>query len=205
MKDATHSCASVEWFTPPDIIEAARECMGGIDLDPASCKAANDLVVKSARFYCEADDSLARSWDARSVWLNPPSPPRAWWEELAGTVGSAFARACYMAYSIEQLQQSQGWAGPSMLSYPLCVPRKRVAYFTTNRNHALAIVRRVEEGKADPSDAALWRRFLAYMNAEPDALSPGAQPTHASAIVGLCVDPAKFRKAFSPIGDVVNC
>jgi phage N-6-adenine-methyltransferase len=59
-----------EWYTPPDIIEAAREVMGGIDLDPASCELAQSNV-KAKRFYTVDDDGLAKKW-AGNVWLNPP-------------------------------------------------------------------------------------------------------------------------------------
>ena len=59
-----------EWNTPPAVIEAARDCMGGIDLDPASNEIAQKLV-QAKRYYTEKDDGLAQRWTGR-VWLNPP-------------------------------------------------------------------------------------------------------------------------------------
>ena len=44
--------------------------MGSIDLDPASCEAAN-AVVRAAEFYAEAQDGLMLPWHG-NVWLNPP-------------------------------------------------------------------------------------------------------------------------------------
>jgi len=59
-----------EWYTPPDLIEAARDVMGSIDLDPASCETAQ-ANVKAKRFYTIDDDGLANNWTG-NVWLNPP-------------------------------------------------------------------------------------------------------------------------------------
>lgn len=61
----------VSFGTPPEILEAARECMGGIDLDPASSEAFN-RKVKANNYYTEQDDALSLRWKACSVWLNHP-------------------------------------------------------------------------------------------------------------------------------------
>lgn len=58
------------YHTPPLYIEAARRVMGGIDLDPASSREAN-LVVMAEGIYTYEDDGLAHDWHGR-IWLNPP-------------------------------------------------------------------------------------------------------------------------------------
>ena len=61
-----------EWFTPAAIIEAARTCMGGIDLDPASCAKANE-TVRATRYLTADDDALnvELRWHGR-IFCNPP-------------------------------------------------------------------------------------------------------------------------------------
>lgn len=59
-----------EWFTPAKYVDAAREVMGGIDLDPATNPAAQEWI-QAGQFFTRADDGLSKEWHGR-VWLNPP-------------------------------------------------------------------------------------------------------------------------------------
>ena len=59
-----------EWYTPSKYIEAARQVMGTIDLDPASCELANQ-TVKASRYYTKEDNGLSKEWYG-NVWCNPP-------------------------------------------------------------------------------------------------------------------------------------
>lgn len=65
------SSGKVNYYTPADILEAARKTMGGwIDLDPASDEIGN-RSVKAIKYYAEADDGLSKPWFGK-VWLNHP-------------------------------------------------------------------------------------------------------------------------------------
>ncbi|MBU2763714.1 DNA N-6-adenine-methyltransferase [Acidithiobacillus caldus] len=61
---------SDEWYTPDYILDAARAVLGDIDLDPASCAAANE-VVRARQFFDKTQDGLQQDWQG-TVWLNPP-------------------------------------------------------------------------------------------------------------------------------------
>ena len=66
-----------EWYTPPFIIEKAREVLGGIDLDPASNATAQQWI-RATHYFTKDDDGLRQSWfisgvgGAITVWCNPP-------------------------------------------------------------------------------------------------------------------------------------
>lgn len=62
--------SDTDWYTPPEIITAARNVLGRIDLDPASSSEANDVILADT-FFTEEDDGLTRQWTGR-VWMNPP-------------------------------------------------------------------------------------------------------------------------------------
>lgn len=64
------SSENAEWYTPAVYIEAARQLMGGIDIDPASNELAN-TIVQATTYYDQHTNGFTKRWPGR-VWLNPP-------------------------------------------------------------------------------------------------------------------------------------
>lgn len=67
---STMSSTTFECYTPARYVDAAREVLGDIDLDPASSAEANE-TVRAATYYDEEADGLEQPWFGR-VFLNPP-------------------------------------------------------------------------------------------------------------------------------------
>jgi ParB family chromosome partitioning protein len=73
--------ANQERYTPPEWIEPVHKTLRQIDLDPASCRAAN-RVVRARRFYTQVEDGLEQEWQGR-LYINPPFKGFcAWMEKL---------------------------------------------------------------------------------------------------------------------------
>lgn len=141
-----HSSKSVEHYTPVPIVEAARTVLGEIDLDPASCSLANE-VVQAAAFYGPGGlgpDGLAEPWCGR-VFLNPPggcvpaayrgmgtsSNAALWWGRLASSWQEGeIEAAIFVGFTLEILRSAQALDVPQPLDFPLCVPSSRIAFDT---------------------------------------------------------------------------
>jgi hypothetical protein len=136
-----HSSDSVEHYTPPAIVEAARLTMGGIDLDPASCAEANE-VVKAPWFFSR--EGLDREWRSRvkpndgprRVFLNPPggkvgkrSSAVVWWEKLINEwLDGNVSQAVYVCFNLEVLNTTQASPSPC-LDFPICYFRSRPRFW----------------------------------------------------------------------------
>ena len=66
------SCNSgnFEWYTPLEYVEAAREVMGSINVDPATTEQVNKNI-KAKIFYTKETDGITKEWKG-NIWMNPP-------------------------------------------------------------------------------------------------------------------------------------
>lgn len=112
----------VEFYTPAKIIEATRETMGRIDLDPASSAKANENV-KANTFFTKEDDGLSAQWWGH-IWMNHPfgrGVNELWINKLVSEFESGRTeQACCITFA----STSEGWFRP-LLKRPQCflVPR----------------------------------------------------------------------------------
>ena len=118
------SQGTVEWYTPPWIIDLARRLMGGIDLDPASSDKAQE-TVRAARFYTQIEDGYSKPWSGR-VWLNPPfdDTPR-WVRRLSAAYED---KDVTQAVLLVNSAPGYVWWEDLYRAYPVCLLRERVRF-----------------------------------------------------------------------------
>jgi ParB family chromosome partitioning protein len=123
------STGNVEWYTPPDLVEAARDTLGGIDVDPASCAEANK-VVKATRYFTAQDDGLSQPWSGR-CWLNPPFA-RGLVEPFADKLlASLDAGSVSAAITLTNNATETGWFQRLFArASAACFPEKRVRFWS---------------------------------------------------------------------------
>lgn len=200
--DAQHTVDSSEWFTPPTYVALGRAALGGrIDLDPASCVVAQ-TIVRAGRFFTIEDDGLEQDWNfARTIWLNPPNPPRPWAEKLKRWHEETGGRAIFEAYSLGVLGMSSNWILPNgLVGWPTVLLRRRIDHWTSPVERLRSFARQAERRTltAREVETVDWLRTL-----EPTALVKGASPSHDSAFVGVGLSVAEMREHFGSLGPVV--
>jgi ParB family chromosome partitioning protein len=149
--NSIYSSDSEEWYSPAAYVKAARNVMGGIDLDPASCALANQ-VVQAARYFSKDDNGLAQEWTCTSLWCNPPygrlgtdrqrGQTELWVEKLiaehqAGHVEQAILLVNAYLY--------KRWFARLLWGYLVCLPTGRLEFWNARGKagrspHASALV-----------------------------------------------------------------
>lgn len=127
------SSESNEWYTPAQYIEAARQVMGSITLDPASNLIANK-TVKAESIFTIDDNGLKQSWYG-NVWLNPPYGFSEDNRESNQAVWTARLVEEYKAGNVEQAVllvnavTDRQWFKP-LWDYPLCFTDHRIKFYS---------------------------------------------------------------------------
>src|SRR5260370_39698849 len=128
-----------EWYTPAKYIEAARDVMGNIELDPASCAIANK-TVKAERYFTKEQNGLLQEWKAHSLWLNPPYGRSAKMQGQHLSTIKLFVDKCLDAYQNGDVLQAiilattevnAKWFYP-LWQYTICFPDHRVNFIMEN-------------------------------------------------------------------------
>lgn len=113
-----------EMLTPAVYLEAARLLMDGIDLDPASSKAANALV-QSRVFYSPEENGLIQPWSG-NVWLCPPTDnPKEWANKLFYDYEAGKVQQAVMLLDSKHIGAE--WFQP-FFDYALCVTDHKIHF-----------------------------------------------------------------------------
>lgn len=82
---------SVDWGTPKKYVDAVRNVLGTISLDPCSNRWS---IVGAETEYVLPTDGLKESWDFRTIFVNPPYGR----DRIRGTTIKDWLRKCAYAH-----------------------------------------------------------------------------------------------------------
>lgn len=117
---------NTEYYTPQEIMEAARKTMGVITLDPFSSSIANEKV-RAGFYYTKEDNAFTQKWFG-NVWMNHPfsrdNNKKAIEKLVTEYEKLNIDQACCITFAAT----SEKWFKP-LLQYPQCFLYGRTNYY----------------------------------------------------------------------------
>ncbi len=174
-----HSAKTAEHYTPSDIVDRVRRVFGGqIDTDPCSCAKANE-TVQAVTYYDKDQDGRVRQWSG-NVFVNPPGGktnntpnPVYWWQQTI----NRYSRALFGKRPESAI----------FLAYS-------IEFLQSVQLHVSATDLPFRFPICYP------KRRIKFIGMDGQA---GLSPTHASCLIYLGPEPARFADEFETLGAVV--
>jgi hypothetical protein len=210
--NAKLSSESVEHFTPRAIVDAAREVMEVIELDPATCVEANRMI-RARAIYTKKENGLAQQWRGRTL-LNPPGglcDDRGHQvirkSKASGEPGCTVSGSC----GLEPGHKHSGVTSQAVtwwikLAKEYRAYRVECAVFIGFTMEILQSTQGIDTGVPLDFPLCFPSERMRFLSEQGGVFVPGEQPTHANVIVYLPPrwDPkgARFEEVFSKFGRV---
>lgn len=123
-----------EWYTPAEFVDAARETMGSIDTDPASCKHAQK-TIKAGVFFTDKSDGLSYEWHG-NVWLNPPYGSGVIDKFMSHLVDERVTGNVSQAVTLTNNATETDWfQSVARIASAICMVEKRIKFETASGPH----------------------------------------------------------------------
>jgi len=197
-----HLSNSFEHATPKFIVDPAREVLGKIDLDPASCMEANK-TVRATIYYSPPHCGLTYPWFGR-IFLNPPGGAFVVTKKMRTSMPAEEADELAEQFAAE----AERWKTKSRA---VAWWRKLTEEYVDGRTQE-AIFIGFSLDILQASQGEEWLDILKFPLCVPEKRiqfdsngKAGKAPTHGNVIVYLphrAGDSQKFAEAFADIGSV---
>jgi hypothetical protein len=203
-----HSSATNEHYTPDEVLNPARELLGGaFDLDPASSHTGNSRV-RANRFLSQDEDGLRAFWsnsglekaDGCRVFLNPPG----------GKLRKVEPQTPSSRWHYQTIKDGPGESSAAVWW------SKLVEEYLSGRVAEAIFVGFTLELLASTQGARRWpgrlpfcvpKKRLRFLQYEAGGFRKGNSPTHSNIIVYLpdmasaLADTDRFRDLFGSLGE----
>jgi DNA N-6-adenine-methyltransferase (Dam)/Protein of unknown function (DUF3102) len=130
---ALQSSESNEWYTPREYVDAVRELLGTIDVDPASNALANE-IVRATTLYDFQTNGLEYEWTGR-VFLNPPygfdsgrSNQEIWTQRLLQQFNAGITTEAVL---LVNANTEAKWFQP-LYDYLICLTNHRIRFYNAS-------------------------------------------------------------------------